>query len=361
MAARGRAAWEAYHANQFGAERWERLRELLHRELEHLCVPNGFLPSQSEDVKALEMLEEELKLQASDIPLACSFQLQPESEWRDARCLPLTHGDDHVVFLQSEEDRLTPLFFLDGASLVAAHALRVEPEEKVLDACAAPGGKGLVLALSMFAAQCSRFEASRDIFGKLVLNDASKERVTQMQRTISAFLPPVLFDGGHAHGPNVVFTSADVGTSSNSFERHGPYDKILFDAPCISERHLLRDGEMGRLGAWSASAMKVSSDHQLKRLMNMVWLLKEGGLLLYCNNALSWEECDGVIERLIVSTRGKFELEVLPLEEDICRMVPQLAAESTDWGTRLLPDKTTLGPIYFSRIRLVRAATLGLR
>merc|ERR1712048_1531776 len=108
-------------------------------------------------------------------------------------------------------------------------------------------------------------------------------------------------------------------------ERSGPYDKILLDAPCTADRQLLRGGA-GKLDTWSAGMTKVSSERQLKWLFNALWLLKEGGMLVFCTTALAPEECDGVVERLICKASGKFELEVLPLEEFICRMVPSTAA-----------------------------------
>merc|ERR1711953_1642503 len=128
-----------------------------------------------------------------------------------------------------------------------------------------------------------------------------------------------------------------------------------------SDRHLLRSGDVGKMKGWSAGTMKVSSDRQLKWLYNALWLLKEGGILLYCTTALSHDECDEVVERLLVKSRGSFQLEVLPLAEEICRMVPFLAAESTDWGIRIQPDRTPFGPIYFSRIRLVQRTHHSVR
>merc|ERR1712228_619569 len=148
----------------------------------------------------------------------------------------------------------------------------------------------------------------------------SKARAMRMQRTLCEYLPPVLTDTDRIYGPHIVFTTADASTPSNTMEKYGPYDKILFDSPCISDRHLLRAGDTGKMSSWSAGSMKVSSDRQLKWLYNALWLLEEGGILLYCTTALSHDECDEVVERLLVKSRGSFQLEVLPLTEEICRM-----------------------------------------
>jgi len=334
------------------------LKEALHRDIEHLCVPSPFV---SAAVSATVRVD--LALQETSIPMACSFDI-PGHGCTALRCKAMDSGDEHAIFAEwaPRDDLggtfdvapLVPILFLDAASILVAHALDAQPEERVLDACAAPGGKAFVLAAAMFGGTCLQGGIEKNTRGRLVLNDASKKRANRMQSALKEYLPPLLFDAGGVYGPLVVFSSADAGTPCNTMERHGPYDKILFDAPCVCDRQLLREGDTGKLGSWSAGTIKASSDRQVKWLSNALWLLKENGVLLYCTTALSYDECDGVVQRLLTNARGTFELDVLPLMEDVCRMVPCLAAETTDWGTRILPDKAPIGPVFFSRIRLLR-------
>ncbi|CAK0871591.1 unnamed protein product [Prorocentrum cordatum] len=128
-----------------------------------------------------------------------------------------------------------------------------------------------------------------------------------------------------------------MGTAVNSMEKYAPYDKILVDAPCNVDRDLLR-GRDEKMARWSVgivariSTVKVSAERQLKLLRNALWLLKEGGVLLFCNRALAGGECDEVVEQLLVQERDRFELRVLPVEEEICRMVPNYGGESTGHG-----------------------------
>ncbi|CAK0871592.1 unnamed protein product [Prorocentrum cordatum] len=142
-----------------------------------------------------------------------------------------------------------------------------------------------------------------------------------------------------------------MGTAVNSMEKYAPYDKILVDAPCNVDRDLLR-GRDEKMARWSVgivariSTVKVSAERQLKLLRNALWLLKEGGVLLFCNRALAGGECDEVVEQLLVQERDRFELRVLPVEEEICRMVPNYGGESTGHGMRILPDVGFFGPIY---------------
>mmetsp|Transcript_34431 Transcript_34431/g.106932 ORF Transcript_34431/g.106932 Transcript_34431/m.106932 type:complete len:368 (-) Transcript_34431:56-1159(-) len=355
MALRGEEGWRAHHAEHFGEGRWEALHHALHRDVEHLFFVNPFM-----DAERRRALEREYSLEPTTIPGAYSFDMPPE-HIPSTQYTAIERGDEHVIFVApAHGDRLEngiprgppmPFFFADGASLIAALALRAGDCDTVLDVCAAPGAKALALASCMFAARF-KGDAFPDVRGRLVCNEVSKERASKLQRTMRDFLPASLFDAGGPFGPHVVFTTADAGTPSNTMERSGPYDKILLDAPCTADRELLRGS--GKLASWSQGTVRVSSERLLKWLHNALWLLREGGVLLFCTTALSHDECDGVVERLVRKASANFSLELLPLEDYVCRMVPSVAAEPTPWGTRILPDQTPFGPLYFSRLRLVK-------
>lgn len=352
MAQRAEDGWHAAHTVNYGSARWQTLHESLHRDVEHLCFLNPFLPAEAQvRLKAAHKLEQTSVLGAFsfDIPEDPAVQLRTTDS-----------SNEHTIFVEvpspaqdPENCGLAPFLFMDGASVIVALSLQVCDSDKVLEVCAAPGGTASILASVMFAKTLKKEPGWSDTRGRLVCNETSKSRASRMQKTLRDFLPPALFDAGHQHGTHVLFTSAEAGTPSNSMERNGPYDKILLNAPCVSDRNLRR-GDGVELERWSAGKVKVSSERQLKLIHNALWLLKEGGVLLYCTTSLSPAECDGVVEKLLLKTRMSFVLEVLPLEEEFCRMVPGLAAEHTDWGTRILPDKTPFGPIYFSRIRLIK-------
>lgn len=347
MALRGPQGWHAVHAENYGYDRWQTLHQALHREVEHLCFLNPFLP-----LELQHKVKREYNLQETAIPGAYVFEIPEQGSAFRA----VDHGDENVVFVDTDTEHLAPFFFVDGASAIVALALQPEDGDVVLDACAAHGGKALVLASAMFSKRFNSAENVPDAHGRLVCNEKSKEKATRLQRSMRSFLPGSLLEAAGASflgGPHVVFTSADLGTPSNTMERSAPYDKILLDAPCTRDRDLLR-GSTGNLDGWSASTAKVSSDRQLKWMFNALWLLREGGVLLFCTSALAPEECDGVVERLVRKATGTFQLELLPLEEHIWSMVPGVAAEPSDWGVRILPDQTPYGPVFFSRLRMVK-------
>jgi len=71
----------------------------------------------------------------------------------------------------------------------------------------------------------------------------------------------------------------------------------------------------------------------------------------YATSSISPHENDEVIEAFLKKAKRQFRLEVLPVDEEVQLMTPMMGAEHTDWGVRILPDKTGYGPVYFSRIR----------
>lgn len=146
----------------------------------------------------------------------------------------------------------------DGAAQLAAHLLGAQPGERILDACAAPGGK-----------TCHILELQPQL-QELVALDVSKVRLKRVQGNLDRL-------GLHA---NVI--SGDAATQE---WWHGElFDRILLDVPCsatgVIRRHpdikLLRRGnDIGKL-----------AERQQALLTNMWSLLKPGGRLLYASCSL---------------------------------------------------------------------------
>lgn len=74
---------------------------------------------------------------------------------------------------------LRPYYMMDFASVLPAIVLDVQPDSNVLDACAAPGGKSLILA-----------EKIAQGTGRLVCNEVSNARRQKLSRIISEYVPP---------------------------------------------------------------------------------------------------------------------------------------------------------------------------
>ncbi|MCR5764134.1 MAG: RsmB/NOP family class I SAM-dependent RNA methyltransferase [Treponema sp.] len=239
-------------------------------------------------------------------------------------------------------------YFLDPASVCAALCLPVRESSKVLDLCAAPGGKTLVLA--------------GNLSEKAVLysNERSAERKMRLSKVISQTLPEVLSKG-------IVVSCSDGATWCR--RETEAYDSILLDAPCSSERHVLLDEKY--LREWSPSRTKQLSIEQWALLSSAWRLLVKGGYMVYSTCALSVKENDDVISRLLkkfddvriasyeeviscFSTNRNTFAGIIEEKEGIEVMSVLKNAEKTKFGLHILPDSSCgAGPIFFSLIQKI--------
>ena len=224
-------------------------------------------------------------------------------------------------------------YFLDGASVLAASSLPLSGARTILDICAAPGGKTLVLASLM------------ETDAHLVANERSRERYYRLKRVLENCLPETVCAR--------VETSLGDGAKMCLAE-NARYDRILLDAPCSSERHVFTD--MKYLAAWTPSRIKTSAIAQWALLSSAYRMLNPKGYVLYSTCALAPAENDGVVERLLKKfDTAKIVLDIIPhwkqkLKPFCDTLLPE--AEKTKYGFHVLPDvQNGAGPIYFSLIQ----------
>lgn len=213
-------------------------------------------------------------------------------------------------------DSLLPYYLLDAASVWAARALEVKPGDRVLDLCAAPGGKTLVLA-----------ETMRER-GELVANERSAQRRARLHAVLKGYLPGALLE-------RVRVTGHDA--SRWGLHEQDAYDRVLLDAPCSGERHILHDAS--EEAKWSPSRSKRLAQQQFAMLCAALDALKPGGFLVYSTCALSPLENDQVVERLL---KRRERVRLAPLTMPV--------GEPTTYGWQIWPDQTGWGPIYVAKM-----------
>lgn len=230
-------------------------------------------------------------------------------------------------------------YYLDAASIMAASMLPAGGKN-ILDMCAAPGGKSLVISSLM------------DENASLTCFERSNNRYTRLCNTLDGCLPPII-------RARITAKCADSTVMCRS-KMSKTYDRILLDAPCSSERHVLTCDKY--LALWSPSRIKSLAMSQWALISSAWRMLETGGYLLYSTCALCREENDGIIERLLqkfptammLNCGLDFSYEPSALEERIKHFVSDYAApktERTQFGNIALPDKSNgAGPIYFSLI-----------
>ena len=231
-------------------------------------------------------------------------------------------------------------YYLDSASVFASNCLPLKENSEILDMCAAPGGKSLILASKM------------DKNTNLVCNERSADRRNRLCTVLKESLPENINN-------NIQITGNDGSLICKKTDKK--FDSILLDAPCSSERHVYNSPK--HLEQWTASRVKNLSFTQWSLLSSAFLSLKEEGFILYSTCALAQEENDGVVKKLLKKyAKSDFEeykisIEQINFEDCIknlppCVKIPELIIEKTEFGYQILPDKNRgAGPIYFSLIK----------
>ena len=172
------------------------------------------------------------------------------------------------------------VYFQEPSAMSAATLLAPEKGDKVLDLCAAPGGKSTQLA------------AALDGTGLIWSNEIVKSRAN------------ILLGNFERVGiKNGVVSNADPESLCTQLE--GYFDKVLVDAPCSGEGMIRRDPKA--LEEWSVEHTLSCGARQLKILESAKKALKPGGVLVYSTCTFSREENEGVIEAFIADNPD-FEL-----------------------------------------------------
>lgn len=209
------------------------------------------------------------------------------------------------------------MYRLDRASLAPACALALPREGQILDACAAPGGKTLILA----ARACP-------LGLRILANELSSERRRRLSGVLDGHLPPAI-------RALVTVTGKDAGAMCRDNEER--FGAILLDAPCSSERHVL--ASPSAMAEWTPARSRNLAARQWALLSSAFIMLKPGGCLVYSTCTISPRENDGVMGRLM----KKYGPHV--------RLDPPEEGEATEFGRIILPDRELgAGPIYLARV-----------
>lgn len=199
-------------------------------------------------------------------------------------------------------------YYMDVASVKVAQYLAVKPGEKVLDMCAAPGGKAMILL--------------NQLQGKGVYWANDKERYDRLVRVIQPLYPAGSFK----------LTSFDG--RSMGLRTHEKFDAILLDAPCSSESHWMKKESL--LSHWRITRPKRLAIDQYALLASALMMLPVGGRVLYATCAINPYENQGVIQKAQKRWGDKIKVDVNRPDE----------SEDAGVGFYFLPDRGYGGPLY---------------
>ncbi len=163
-------------------------------------------------------------------------------------------------------------YIQEPSAMTPASLLPVSPGDKVLDLCAAPGGKSTELA--------ARLKGE----GVLVANDISNSRAKALLKNIELF-----------GVKNAIVVSEAPSKLVNYFE--GYFDKILVDAPCSGEGMFRKSPSI--IKNWEQYGVDYYNKLQKEIILSAARMLKPGGKMLYSTCTFSPEENEGTIALLL--------------------------------------------------------------
>lgn len=178
-------------------------------------------------------------------------------------------------------------YIQEPSAMTPASVLPIEPGDRVLDICAAPGGKSTELA--------ARLQGT----GLLVSNDISHSRAKALLKNLELF-----------GIPNMLVLSEPSNEIAEHFE--GFFDKILIDAPCSGEGMFRKSSSM--IKAWEKNGVELFVNLQQSILREMVKCLRPGGSLVYSTCTFSPEENEQAMDYLL-ELAPELELQALPMYE----------------------------------------------
>ena len=176
-----------------------------------------------------------------------------------------------------------------------------EPGERVLDLCAAPGGKSAHLAAKMRGG------------GLLIANEIHPARARILSHNIERM-----------GVRNAVVTNETPGRLAERFP--GYFDRVLVDAPCSGEGMFRKDPETR--AEWSPEAAAACAVRQLNILHDAARMVREGGTLVYSTCTFNPEENEQVIAAFL-RRHPQFELVEPPRREGFAPGRPEWAGEAS--------------------------------
>ena len=188
---------------------------------------------------------------------------------------PIPWIDNGYYYEEDDRPAKNPLYYAglyylqEPSAMTPANRLTIEPGDKVLDLCAAPGGKSTELG------------AKLGHEGLLVTNDISNSRAQALLKNIELF-----------GIDNACILSEAPYKMVSVFPEY--FDKVLIDAPCSGEGMFRKDTAV--MKAWTQNSNAEYSKLQREILEQAVAMLKPGGLLMYSTCTFSPMENEASVE-----------------------------------------------------------------
>ena len=239
-----------------------------------------------------------LKLSPEEFEKLCPFPIQripwvANGYYYDTQEQPARHPYYYAgLYYIQEPSAMTP-----------ASLLPIEKGDKVLDICAAPGGKSTELGAKLSGE------------GLLVSNDISNSRAKALLKNIELF---------------GIRNALVLSEAPNKLLDYFPefFDKILIDAPCSGEGMFRKSPAI--MKNWEQYGVEYYNKLQKEIIIFAAKMLKPGGMMLYSTCTFSPEENEGTIAYLLEQFPEFHVVNAIPCEEEQKRL--GISYEGFDFG-----------------------------
>ena len=192
-------------------------------------------------------------------------------------------------------------YMQEPSAMFTVNAIKFKGDEKVLDMCAAPGGKSIQIA-------------NRIPNGVLVSNEIVKNRAEILHSNVERM-----------GLKNVIITNNSPEQIANAYGNS--FDVVLVDAPCSGEG-MFRRGE-SVFNEWYPGINEMCAKRQIEILEYADKTLKQNGILIYSTCTYSQLENEGVVSNFLAN----HNYELINIDADLPRGINMPEA------VRLYPHK----------------------
>jgi NOL1/NOP2/sun family putative RNA methylase len=226
-----------------------------------------------------------LKLSTSQFLRCSQFQLSPIPWCSSGFTVDPRSEQSGLITPGKHPHHVAGLYYLqEPSAMAAAEILAPQPGEKVLDLCAAPGGKATHLAAMM------------ENKGLLVANEIHPQRVWDLAENLE-----------RCGVTNAVVSNETPQRLADFFPEF--FDRILVDAPCSGEG-MFRKAEVA-CKEWNPQLVLSCAIRQLSILQQAARMVKPGGHLAYTTCTFAAEENEGVLAEFL-NCHPEYELLSIP-------------------------------------------------
>ncbi|OMF17098.1 rRNA cytosine-C5-methyltransferase [Paenibacillus amylolyticus] len=209
------------------------------------------------------------------------------------------------------------LYYIQEPSAMApVELLQVEPGDRVLDLCAAPGGKTTQIAAKLQGK------------GVLVTNDIHAERTKALAKNVELY-----------GVRNAVVLNESPERIANAFPHY--FDKVLIDAPCSGEGMFRKDEDMVK--SWEHHSVEKCVLMQRDILEIAARLLAPGGTIVYSTCTFAPEENEAMIAEFL-NVNHDFVVKDIPEENGFAPGRPE-------WVRQMMPEKAEETEVVLDQTR----------